>query len=97
LLGGLPDEEPGLARLASPVAHVDADDPPLLWIHGDADPQMPFAQAIEIRDAYAKRDLPVELATVKGGQHGGEGFYDEAMLKRVEEFLERSLKGTAER
>jgi acetyl esterase/lipase len=97
LLGGLPDEEPGLARLASPVAHVDSDDPPLLWIHGDADPQMPFAQGIEMRDAYAKRSLPVELVTVKGGLHGGEGFFEEAMLKRAADFLDRSLKATGDR
>lgn len=97
LLGGLPEEEPRLARLASPVAHVDADDPPLLWIHGDADPQMPYAQAIEMRDAYAKHDLPFELVTVKGGLHGGEGFYDDAMLKRVAQFLREHLQATNER
>lgn len=96
LLGRLPDKEPRLARLASPVAHVDANDPPLLWIHGDADPQMPYAQAIEMRDAYAKVDLPVEMITVEGGLHGGERFYDAAMLKQVAKFLERHLKPTDE-
>ena len=96
LLGGLPEEEPRLARLASPVAHLDANDPPMLWIHGDADPQMPYAQAIEIRDAASKLDVPFELITVKGGVHGGEGFYDEGMSKRVAEFLERRLKATGE-
>lgn len=96
LLGGLPDEEPRFARLSSPVAHVDANDPPMLWIHGDADPQMPYAQAIEMRDAYAKLDLPVELVTVEGGLHGGERFYDDAMQKQVAEFLERHLKTTSE-
>jgi acetyl esterase/lipase len=96
LLGGLPDEELRLARLASPVAHVDANDPPMLWIHGDADPQMPYAQAIEMRNAYLKADLQVDLVAVKGGLHGGEGFYDDAMLKRVAEFLERHLKATSE-
>jgi acetyl esterase/lipase len=96
LLGGPPEKEPRLARLASPVAHVDASDPPLLWIHGDADPQMPYAQALEMRDAYAKLDLPVELITVEGGLHGGERFYDDIMLKRVAEFLEQHLKATDE-
>jgi acetyl esterase/lipase len=29
-IGGLPNEQPELARLASPITHVDASDPPLL-------------------------------------------------------------------
>ena len=52
LLGGQPDEKPDLARLASPAAHVDAHDPPLLLIHGDADPQMPIRQSIDLQEAY---------------------------------------------
>ena len=30
---------PALAKLASPVAHLDKDDPPLLLLHGTDDPQ----------------------------------------------------------
>ena len=41
-LGGQPQEKPDLAKLASPVAHIDSKDPPLWLIHGDADPQMPW-------------------------------------------------------
>src|SRR5436190_5651978 len=37
LLGGQPDSKLELARLASPVFHVDKNDPPLLWYHGDQD------------------------------------------------------------
>lgn len=91
LLGGSPTELPDLARMASPVAHVGTGDPPLLLIHGDADPQMPYAQAVELRDAYRQRNLIVELVTVEGGVHGGERFYDEAMLARVADFLDRHL------
>ena len=47
LLGGQPSEKPELAKLASPVAHLDKQDPPLLLIHGDADPQMPPQQSQE--------------------------------------------------
>src|SRR5207253_47677 len=48
LLGGQPDSKSELARLASPVFHVDKSDPPLLWFHGDQDPQMPINQAHEM-------------------------------------------------
>lgn len=40
LLGDLPDKAPELARLASPVFHVDANDPPLLLLHGNHDQQI---------------------------------------------------------
>ena len=43
-IGGHPDDVPELARLTSPVFHVDAEDPPLYLSHGDQDPQMPINQ-----------------------------------------------------
>ena len=78
-----------LARLASPVFHVDRDDPPLLLLHGDQDPQMPINQAIELWGAYRKVAAPVQLEVVHGGVHGGELFYDDERLAIVRKFLER--------
>jgi acetyl esterase/lipase len=87
LLGGLPDQQPDAASLASPVTHVDASDPPLLLIHGDQDPQMPVEQAYELHQAYLRVQAPVELKIVSGGVHGGKGFYEREMLAAVAEFL----------
>lgn len=87
LLGGRPEEKPELARLASPVTHVDAKDPPLLLIHGDQDIQMPINQAHELHGMYLKRKRPVEFVVVYGGGHGGKQFYDATMLTRVHNFL----------
>ena len=42
LLGSQPEDNPILAKLESPVFHVDANDPPLLILHGDQDPQVPI-------------------------------------------------------
>lgn len=68
LLGGLPDEKPELARLASPVTHVHAGSPPLLLIHGDADPQMPPEQSVELQRVYEQAKLPVTLEVIPGGK-----------------------------
>ncbi len=87
LLGGQPKEQPELAKLASPVAHVDSSDPPLLLIHGDQDPQMPINQAHELHGKYKQLGLPVEFEVVHGGAHGGQRFFDDAMLDRVAEYL----------
>lgn len=87
LLGGTVEERVQLARLASPVAHVSADDPPLLLIHGDQDPQMPINQAHELEGKYEQQKLPVRFRVVHGGKHGGSGFYDRPMLQMVADFL----------
>lgn len=91
LLGGLPEEKPALARLASPVAHLDAKDPPVLLIHGDADPQMPFEQSKEFEQACAAAGVRATLHTIEGGKHGGAEFYDETRMQMVRDFLQRHL------
>ena len=87
LLGGQPDDVPALARLASPVFQVDKNDPPLLLLHGDQDPQMPVNQALELVGAYQKVKAPVQLEIVHGAAHGGAMFYDEERLAVVRKFL----------
>ncbi len=87
LLGGLPTNSPALARLASPVFHVDAHDPPLLLLHGDQDPQMPINQSLELLGAYQRVKAPVQLEIVHGAGHGGKMFYDEERLAIVKRFL----------
>lgn len=87
LLGGQPEEKKELARLASPVTHVDAHDPPLLLIHGDADPQMPPEQSQELKKAYEAVGRPVQLEVIHGGKHGGGEFYDAARTELMVKFL----------
>ena len=88
LLGGQPDQQAELAKLASPVSHVDISDPPLLLIHGDQDPQMPINQAHELHGKYKQLGLSVEFEVVHGGAHGGKGFFEDKMLDRVAQYLE---------
>jgi acetyl esterase/lipase len=92
LLGGQPDAKADLARLASPVFHVDKTDPPLLIYHGDQDPQMPINQAHELVGGYKKTGLPVTFEVVYGGAHGGKLFYTADQLNQVAEFLNRNLR-----
>ena len=91
LLGALPDEARALADLASPVAHVDANDPPLLLLHGDQDPQMPINQSHELEGAYEQRGLDVFLDVVHGAVHGGDPFFSPERVERVVAFLRRTL------
>ena len=83
---------PDLAKLASPVAHLDSNDPPLLLIHGDADPQMPPQQSQEFAKAYEAMKLPVKLIVLPGSKHGGKEFYDEERTAIIAKFLDKALR-----
>lgn len=87
LLGGQPSDQPALARLASPVFHVDGRDPPLLLLHGDQDPQAPINQSHELAGRYQAAELPYRFEVVHGGKHGGADFYDAKRMSIVREFL----------
>jgi len=95
LLGERPEDAPELARLASPVFHVDKSDPPLLMLHGDQDPQVPINQSHELHAAYKKLQLDSHLEVIHGGVHGGHLFHDAVRRKLVTKFLDAHLKKDA--
>jgi acetyl esterase/lipase len=92
LLGGQPEQVPELARLASPVFHVDASDPPLLLIHGDQDPQAPVNQSLELDGRYEALQLPHRLVVLHGSGHGGKEFFNDARCDLMASFLAEHLK-----
>lgn len=92
LLGGQPDKVPELARLASPVFHVEANDPPLFLLHGEKDNQMPPAQSVELADLYRKQGLTLHYEVVPGAGHGGPAFTTPEKLREIDRFLRDALK-----
>lgn len=88
LLGGLPEANEELAKLASPVFHVDKNDPPLLLLHGDRDPQMPINQAHQLQGAYEAVKARVQFKVLHGAAHGGKVFYEPAQMKLAKGFLD---------
>ena len=95
LLGAQPEDNPELAKLASPLFQVDPSDPPLLLLHGDQDPQMPINQSHELEGAYTRLGLPVRLAVMHGSGHGGPAFTTRATLDLIDEFLRKHLQRPA--
>ena len=53
------------------MTYVRAGLPPIISIHGDHDPTVPYSQAVHFNDALAKAGDPHELVTIPGGSHGG--------------------------
>jgi acetyl esterase/lipase len=91
LLGGLPEGVPALAKLASPVAHVAAGDPPALLMHGNQDRQMPVNQLLELEAAYRRHQLAVETLILDGAGHGDGAFMAGEPAQRAVEFLRRTI------
>jgi acetyl esterase/lipase len=69
-LGGLADRD-AVARQASPLTYVRPGLPPVLTIHGDADPVVPYQQGVRLHEALETAGVASELHTVAGGGHGG--------------------------
>jgi acetyl esterase/lipase len=68
-LGSLPNRE-AIARRVSPLEYVRAGLPPILTVHGDADPTVPYQHAVRLHAALDKAGVPNELVTIPGGKHG---------------------------
>ncbi len=87
--GSLPNREE-LARRVSPLTYARRDLPPILTIHGDADPIVPYSNATKLRDALTSAGAPNQLHTVPGGGHGN--FKPDDRVKiyiTIREFLAR--------
>ncbi len=60
-----------VAKRVSPLTYVRAGLPPILTVHGDADPTVPYPQAVRLHAELTKVNVPNQLITVPGGHHGG--------------------------
>ena len=68
-LGSMTNREE-IASRVSPLQYVRTGLPPILTIHGDADPTVPYTHAVRLHQALAKADVPNQLMTIPGGKHG---------------------------
>jgi len=68
-MGSLPDRE-AVAKRVSPLTYVRRDLPPVLTIHGDADPTVPYTHATRLHAALQGAGVTSELVTIPKGGHG---------------------------
>lgn len=86
-LGSLPNRKE-VAERVSPLKYVRGGLPPILTVHGDADPTVPYPQATRLRDALTRAGVRNELVTIPQGKHGG--FTRDEMVRihgRIRDFL----------
>jgi len=53
------------------LTYVRAGGPPVLTVHGDADPVVPYTHGVRLKQTLDKAGVANELITVPGGRHGG--------------------------
>ena len=68
-LGSAADRD-DVAKRVSPTEYIRGDLPPVITIHGDADPIVPYDHATTLHEALDRAGVPNELVTVPGGGHG---------------------------
>jgi acetyl esterase/lipase len=89
-LSSMPNRE-DVARRVSPLSYVRAGLPPILTIHGDADPTVPYTHALRMQEALERAGVPHQLLTIPGGKHGG--FSPDERIKvysTIREFLTKN-------
>lgn len=59
--------------MASPITFADAQDPPMLLMHGTKDEIVPFDQATDLMDICRAKNINADLIAIEGGGHGGGG------------------------
>jgi len=76
-------------RSLSPTTLISSRMPPFLFIHGDADEQVPYEQSPKMCEAMRKAGAKCEVITVGGGRHGmGNWEKDPAMAHWKSEMIE---------
>ena len=90
LVGGPVQEKQDVARAASPITYVSAEDPPFLIIHGTDDRVVPFEQSVALDAALDAAGVSSTLVPVTGGGHGG--FNTPAVPQRIDAFLGMHLQ-----
>ncbi len=91
LVGGRVSAKKDVARSASPITYVSADDPPFLILHGNKDQIVPYNQSERLATALKKSKVECCFVTVEGAGHGG--FRNPEVNNRVKQFFARHLRG----
>jgi acetyl esterase/lipase len=67
---GSDERRDAIARRVSPLTYVRKDVPPVLTIHGDADPTVPYTHGSRLHAALQSAGAASELVTIPNGVHG---------------------------
>jgi acetyl esterase/lipase len=79
-----------IARRVSPLTYVRPGLPPIISVHADKDPTVPYSQAVRLHRALDKAGVPNQLVTIHGEKHGHYAPEDDLVAYReIRAFLAR--------
>ena len=84
-------DDPELYRIASVEDRVRGGEPPVVFLHGDADDLIPLSDSTELADLWRANGGRADLVAIEGAGHGfGYGVkteFQQAAIARAERFL----------
>ncbi|MEE2906483.1 MAG: alpha/beta hydrolase [Planctomycetota bacterium] len=86
----------GPRALYSPVRWVSRQDPPILLIHGEADPIVPLKNIAGMQSTCSKKDVICEIHIVEDGEHIPElQTYAMPLMRFLDDHLDSSIQANA--
>lgn len=92
-MGGSLDEQPKAYGMASPLQHLDKDDPPCWFITGELDDAS--THAVKFRQRLDELGIASGLTVIKGAPHpflSRQGWFDQ-MIDQADQFFTESFTG----
>ena len=91
-IGGKPSETPDMWRLASPISHLDAADPPMMFITGENDNVT--THAVKFREKMKELEIDSGLTVIPSAPHAflGRQEYFDHMVDAATGWFDRHLK-----
>jgi len=86
LIGGPIQDNKDKCALANPITYVDANDPPFLILHGDADPLVPHCESELLFNVLQIANVSSQFVLVPNAQHGP-GLFVETYFKMMTDFF----------
>ncbi len=71
----------------SPLQNLDANMPPVIMFHGDADPTVPYRIAVALHDKLIATSNVCEFTTIAGGGHGIPPEWKDKSRDMIKKFL----------
>ena len=79
------------AAEASPINHVDKNDPPMLLLHGSADTLVSPWQSAHMYEKQKQAGVDSTYIVLEGADHGGKMWYQKEVFAQVINFLQEKL------
>jgi len=85
------DQDPKKALEASPIGHVNGNEPPFLLMHGSHDPLVSPVQSVQMFKALKEKGGDVRYIVLDGAKHGDIAWYQPNVINTVVNFFKEKL------